>query len=112
MQTHTLKIEAESFDRIKSGEKKIELRLYDDKRKIINVGDHVIFEREPEREEKIETKVTALLRYESFSDLFDDFPSEIFGGSSKEDLLSGVHQFYSEEKEKEYGVLGIKIELL
>jgi len=112
MQTHTMRLMPNPFDKIKNGSKKIELRLYDEKRQIINIGDHIIFEKEPEREERVETKVTALLRYENFSDLFDDFPSEIFGGRSKEDLLLGVHKFYSKEKEKEYGVLGIKIELL
>lgn len=112
MQTHKLKLQPEPFEKIKNETKKIELRLYDEKRKNINLGDIIEFYKEPEKKEKIKTEVTALLRYKSFSDLFDDFSPDIFGGKTKEQLLEGVHKFYSPNRERENSVLGIKIKLL
>lgn len=111
MDTIVMKLHPEPFEEIKSGKKKIELRLYDEKRKNINLGDIIEFKKEPEQTETIKTKVVALLRYNNFSDLFDDFDLGMFGDKSKNELLEGVARFYSEDQQKENGVLGIKIEL-
>jgi ASC-1-like (ASCH) protein len=105
-------LQPEPFEKIQAGTKTIELRLFDEKRKSLNIGDTIKFQKQSEETETLHVRVVALLRYASFSDLFDDFPSEIFGGKDKASLLEGVHQFYSPEREKEYGVLGIKIEPL
>jgi len=100
------------FEKIQGGKKTIELRLFDEKRRNIALGDIVEFRKQPEETEVLRTQVTALLRYPSFAELFDDFPPEVFGGTGKKSLLEGVHQFYSLKREKEFGVLGIKIKLL
>lgn len=45
---HILKLKPKYFNYIKNGTKRIELRLYDEKRQTINIGDTIIFQREPE----------------------------------------------------------------
>ena len=40
---HEMKLNDKAFNNIKSGIKKFELRLYDDRRKNINLGDTIIF---------------------------------------------------------------------
>lgn len=40
---HEMKLNNNAFNNIKSGIKKFELRLYDDRRKNINLGDTIIF---------------------------------------------------------------------
>ena len=105
-------LQPEPFEKIQAGTKKIELRLFDEKRRSLNIGDIIEFQKQPNETGTLRVRVTALLRYESFSQLFDDFPSEVFGGKDKASLLDGVHRFYSPEREKENGVLGIKIEPL
>lgn len=40
---HEMKLNDNAFNNIKKGLKKFELRLYDDKRKNINIGDTIIF---------------------------------------------------------------------
>ena len=112
MAVHSMGLQPEPFEKIQAGTKTIELRLFDEKRKTINIGDILEFQKQPEESETLRVRVSALLRYESFSKLFDDFPPEAFGGKDKASLLAGVHRFYSPEREKEYGVLGIKIEPL
>ena len=62
---HELKLQPNFFNYVKYGTKRIELRLYDEKRQKINIGDTIIFRKEPELTEMIEAKVIGLLRYAS-----------------------------------------------
>jgi len=107
-----LKLQPEYFDYINNGTKRIELRLYDEKRKKINIGDTIIFQKEPELEIKMKVKVIGLLRYNKFEELFNDFDIEMLADKSmtKQELLNVLEEFYTEEKQREYGILGIRIE--
>ena len=44
---HILKLQPKYFDYINNGTKRIELRLYDEKRQKIDIGDTIIFQKEP-----------------------------------------------------------------
>ena len=101
------------FDQIKNGTKKIELRLFDEKRATINIGDTIVFHRVNYPDDIITTKVTGLLRYATFEDLLNDIDPELVALSgSLSEKLEVIHRIYSWEREKEYGVLGIHIELV
>ena len=41
--THQMQLQPEPFSMIKSGVKTIELRLYDEKRRKIRIGDEILF---------------------------------------------------------------------
>lgn len=109
---HVLKLQPKYFDYISDGTKRIELRLYDEKRQKINIGDTIVFQKEPELESTLKVKVIGLLRYNSFKELFNDFSIEIMADNSmtKEELLDVLEEFYTPEKQKTYGVIGIRIE--
>ena len=109
---HEMKLRPEYFDFINNGTKRIELRLYDEKRELIKLGDTIIFLKEPEKIEKLKVKVVGLLRYNNFDDLFKDFDIEKLADKSmtKEELKNTLETFYTLEEQKEYGVLGIRIE--
>ena len=106
-----MKLQPYPFDRIKNGQKIIEVRLYDEKRREIQLGDTIVFKREPEQTDTVHTEVIGLLRYRTFADLTNDFPANYFGYSDKEDLLKSIYTFYTKEQEARYGVLGIRIKL-
>ncbi len=108
---HILKLQPKYFDYINNGTKKIELRLYDEKKKKINIGDTIIFQKEPELEVTMKVKVIGLLRYNTFEELFEDFDIEALADNSmtKEELLNVLKGFYTPEKQKKYGVVGIRI---
>ncbi len=109
---HILKLQPKYFNYINNGTKRIELRLYDEKRQKINIGDIIIFQKELELELTLKVKVVGLLRYNSFKEMFNDFTIEIMADNSmtKEELLDVLEEFYTPEKQKKYGVLGIRIE--
>jgi ASC-1-like (ASCH) protein len=109
---HEMKLQPEPFEAIKAGKKIIESRLYDEKRRLIKIGDTIEFKKNPNLTESIKTEVVGLLNYPNFNVLFSDFPSEVFGFSTKEELLKQIQQFYPPEEQQKHGVLGIKIKLL
>lgn len=112
MTTHQMNLQSKYFDFIKNGTKRIELRLYDEKRQQIKLGDSIEFLKS--ENEKFKAKVIGLLRYETFSDLFNDFDISVLADQSmtKQELLNVLQEFYTPEKQAQYGVLGIRLELL
>ena len=106
MKVHEMNLQPKYFDFIKGGTKRIELRLYDEKRRSIQLGDIIEFAKSDD--EKFKAEVVGLLRYNSFADLFEDFDISILADSSmtKQELLEVLGEFYSEEKQAEFGVIG------
>ena len=70
---HEMKLNNGSFERIKNGTKTIELRLNDEKRQKIQLGDKIKFLKEPDLTESFDAKVVGLLRYQSFEEMFNDY---------------------------------------
>lgn len=107
-----MNLQPKYFDFIKDGTKRIELRLYDEKRQSIQIGDIIEFAKSDD--EKFKAEVIGLLRYDSFANLFEDFDISILADASmtKQELLEVLGEFYSEEKQAEFGVIGIRIKLI
>lgn len=106
-----MKLAIEPYQKILTGQKIIEARLYDEKRRKINIGDLIEFSQKDDQTKKITIKVKALHRYATFKELFFDFPPANFGGESLERLLKEIRQFYSPDEESKLGVIGIRIEI-
>ncbi len=111
MATYEMNLQPKFFDYIKHGTKRIELRLYDEKRQKIALGDIIEFSKSPD--EKLRAEVIGLLRYPTFEDLFADFDIAILadGSMTKEELLRTLEEFYPREKQERFGVLGIGIKV-
>lgn len=106
---HKMKLNESPFERIKNGTKTIEFRLYDEKRKKVKIGDKIEFSKLPDLQEKILVEVLDIYIDKTFKNLFE----KIF--TDKNEIArktKSMYQFYSKEQEKEYGVIGIKIDLL
>ncbi len=110
MTSHSLRLHAEPFNAIASGEKTIESRLYDDKRQQIEIGDELIFINRANTEQTIKVRVVGLLLYETFLDLFSHNDPAEFGGKSVEELNDNIKEFYSFDEQRKNGVVGIKFE--
>jgi len=101
----------EIFDLVKYGSKNIEIRLYDEKRKKLNVGDTLIFYKEDESNKVIAT-VEELTIFDNIEELVNnyDLRNMYFENSSKEELISIFNEIYSKDKQEEYKVVAIKFE--
>ena len=103
---YKMKLNESPFERIKNGTKTIEFRLYDEKRRQVKIGDKIEFSKLPNLKEKIVVDVIELYREDTFEDLFKKLYSDEEEINRK---TKAMYEYYSIEKQKEYGVLGIKI---
>jgi ASC-1-like (ASCH) protein len=110
MQTHTIHLHPKPYAAVSGGSKAIELRLYDDKRRQIKLGDELLFVSRQDEAQTTRTRVTGLLFYQSFADLFAHTDAAAFGGSDAVSLLHEIRQFYSAADEQVSGVIGIVFE--
>jgi ASC-1-like (ASCH) protein len=61
-----MKLNTWAFEQISNGFKTYEIRLYDEKRRKIEIGDKIIFSKLPLLEDKIEVKVVSLIKADTF----------------------------------------------
>ncbi|MBP7119591.1 ASCH domain-containing protein [Candidatus Woesebacteria bacterium] len=109
---YQMKLATEPFNKIASGTKLIESRLFDEKRQQISIGDQIVFSENENPENTVTTVVKGLLRYQTFKELFADHDPSLFGEDSKDFLLAQIKSFYSDEDEQKYGVVGVRLELV
>lgn len=110
--THNMHLKAKPFNLIKNKQKRIELRLWDEKRRQMNIEDIISFENE-ETSETIKAKIIALYIFPTFKELYQKIDKLELGYTSFE--VADYHdmdKYYSQEKQEKYGVVGIGIELL
>ena len=109
--THEMKLHSAPFEMIKSGQKTIELRLFDEKRQKIKQGDRIVFNNTATGD-KLTTTVKKLHRFESFEELYKTLPL-LQCGYTVDDIgtahPSDMEAYYSPEEQKKYGVVGIEL---
>lgn len=111
---YEMKLKAKPFEKIASGRKTIELRLFDDKQRRLDIGDEIIFENLENSERRIAVIVKSLHRYATFEDMFKDIPLEKCGNAitdTPKEAADRMSQYYSEDQIQKYGVLGIGVAL-
>lgn len=93
-------LQAAPYNNIKSGRKKVAIRINDEKRRQLRVGDKIEFILQGSvPEEKLARTVVGLHQFDTFTELFSQFP--------KEGDASAMYQYYPLEEEQKYGVLAI-----
>lgn len=116
MQTkHQMSLDSKSFNKIKDSSKNLELRLNDEKRQLIQVGDEIEFSLANQDvsnpEGKILTRVEDLYYFPTFKDLFYSFDPIEYGSEIPEEYTK-MYEYYSKEDELKYGALAIRIKML
>ena len=114
MYNHKMKLQPEPFEKMASGLKTIELRLWDEKRQKVNIGDTIEFTN-LENDCKISVRVIKLHCFASLVELYSALPLEKCGYTLEEAKTASyrdMETYYSPEEQKKHGVVGIEIELL
>lgn len=109
---HHMHLQPTAFHLILSGTKTIEVRINDEKRQALRIGDTVDFSLLGNNAEHFVTRVIQLYQCDSFEKLYALFPPKDFGGTTREELLREIYKIYSREDEKKFGVVGIRIKIL
>lgn len=110
---HNMKLYQNPFEKIANGSKTIELRINDEKRQKINVGDIIEFHNYNDDSKIIKTRVKALHKYPDFYQLYSLF-DKISMGYDKDEVANpaDMEAYYSKDDIKKYGALGIEVELI
>lgn len=106
---HKMNLWHNSFEKIKNKTKTIEMRLNDEKRSLIKVGDCIEFT-DTENGDTVLCVVTTLFKYADFEDLYRHHDKVQIGYSVDEDARSSdMLDCYSEENIKKYGAPAIEL---
>lgn len=110
-----MRLQAQPFALIKSNVKKIELRLYDEKRRTIQIGDEIEFVHIDDETQRLYCKVLALHLFPSFQALYERLPLLECGYTPKDIAMAShkdMEQYYTEAEQRKYGVVGIELTVL
>lgn len=104
----------EHLNNIKSGNKVIEVRLNDEKRRKIEVGDTIRFIQVPDEAEEIRAEVKELTAFPTFKDMYENVSAIEMGarGDTIEKMVNNTYEIYTPEQERTYGTLAIRIKYL
>ena len=109
---HKMKLQPSPFYSISSGKKTIEMRLNDEKRKLIKIGDTIEFTH-MENGETVRTCVVNLTSFPSFKELYEHFDKTALGYEKNEIAHhTDMSKYYDEREISLYGVLAIEIKLI
>ncbi len=120
MSTHTLTIQNHPypcFDKIASGEKTVEGRLYDGRYKSFKVGDIIIFDL---KGKQVKTKITYIHKYKNLGDyLIKETLAKTLPGVTSIEIAIEIYNTWSTLKKRHelynktgYSFLGIGIKLI
>lgn len=109
---HRMNLWDSPFRHIKQGTKTVEMRLNDEKRRLISPGDMIIFTN-ADTQEEIKVVVSNVNTFKNFAELYSNYDSIAIGYEEHEiahpdDMLL----YYSKEKIEQYGVMAIEIRLI
>ena len=69
---YIMKLNPKYFEYMKNGTKRIEIRLNDEKRKNIKIGDEIVFQKEPELKDEVSTQIVNLIIKRNFKELIEN----------------------------------------
>ena len=113
--THIMRLNNRPFQLIYSGNKTIELRLFDEKRQLIKAGDIIKFINTADENNTLLVEVVELHIYKDFIELYNNLPL-LKCGYTEQDIDSAdpkhMEKYYSQEQQSKYGVVGIEIKVV
>ena len=107
---HNMNLVPWAFEEVKSGRKNIEVRLNDEKRQKMNIGDTIIFTN-TETGETLKAEIVNRYLFDSFEELFKTFDYQRIG-IQETDTYEIMNNFYTKEDQEQYKALGIEIKLI
>lgn len=105
-------LKEEPFNSIKNGTKTIEMRLFDEKRQQLKIGENIKFINDKIGEELL-TQIVNLHKFNSFEELYKNFDKIKLGYKEWEVAKSSdMLKYYPQSEQQKYGVVGIEIKLI
>lgn len=102
-------LDEDIFEVVQKGIKNVEVRVNDEKRRKLHIGDKLIFLKRPLEIEKINAVVKRLDYYQNFDELVKHYDMDrlYLDSYTKEDFIKLLGRFYSKDEIEKYGVVAI-----
>lgn len=107
----TMKLDEKYYNYILNGTKEYEIRLNDEKRRLLKKGDFIKFQKANNDEDYFISQVEDLIYFDNFKEVVDSIDMKSLS-DNKEDsniFLKALNHFYSKEEQEKYGVVAIKL---
>ena len=110
---YIMKLNPKYFEYMKNGTKRVEIRLNDEKRKDLKIGDEIVFQKEPELKDEVSTQIVNIIIKRNFKELIEELDVSEYSDKSESEgkFLNDLYKFYTKEQEEKYGVVGIQIKI-
>lgn len=110
MKEHVMNLTPAPMQEIRTGNKTIELRLNDEKRKQISVGDTIKFINTEDSNDTLRVKVVDLFLFSSFAELYDNLP--LLNCGYNEDNINtaspdDMEMYYSRESFNRFPIISL-----
>ena len=107
-------LDEDIFEVVKYGTKTVEVRVNDEKRRKLKIGDNITFLKRPDDIEKMDAVIEDLVYYKDFNELVLDYTmAELYlKDYSKGDFINLLKRFYSDDEINKYGVVAIKFKII
>lgn len=115
MNEHLMNINPLPLEMIREGKKTIELRLYDEKRRLIAIGDTIKFVNTEDKNDVLNVTVQNIYVFQSFEELYANLPLLKCGYTEKNVFNASpddMDLYYSKDRQNQYGVIGIEVSLI
>lgn len=111
--THRMRLLKEHFEKIERGEKTVEMRLMDEKRQRIRVGDLITFTCEEEPHREVAVEVVGVRSFSDFSELAACFGVRAVGFDGRDAAFVGTYMkgIYGDDVLRTYGAAAIEVRL-
>lgn len=126
-ETFVMHLSDDMFEAVRAGTKTVEIRLFDEKRMLIDVGDYIEFRKRSDESQRIKRRVADFDIWESFEELFEE---EVYLGDGKwgkklrytpeqvgspadataEEMAAAMYKYYDEAQVEKYGVTAFILE--
>jgi len=100
------------YNMIKNGTKDIELRLMDNKRRKIKIGDMFLIYNANKTNDYIKCRVLNLHTAKNFSELLNTIELKRTGATNVDEMINKIQEIYPLSKQNELGVVGIELQVL
>ena len=107
-------LDEDVFEVVKLGKKNVEVRVNDEKRRRMKIGDEIVFFKRPDNIEKIVAKIDKLNVFNNFNELVKEYEMErlYLDTFTKDDYIKLLGRFYSDDDQEKYGVVAIEFEVI
>ena len=104
-----MKLTEDNFNAIVEGTKRVELRLNDEKRQKLQLGDIITFHLINDYNKSFKVIIVGLSNYKKLQDLINDYKIEklISKSTTPKELIKIFNSIYTLEEQEKYGILGI-----